>query len=679
MEGSGSRATRQLGGVRAPPSRRLGDAGSSQLIGFLIALFVFVGAIVALFAFYPQSPNEERLEKSGLNSQTLSAMDLIVSGAGNTAGGLTDWQSDPDNVTRFGLTVEGRPSVLDGKKASSMSKGALQANSTNQYLDYPEAKAALGLDLQDFHLRSYPVFPGLGDPTFTKIADLKVAYVGDYAKVGSGPVSYSVPYVATVQDRGTFVDVGVLVANDGTEATVFQATFDVHLKDGSIVDVQNTGRVAIGLSETMTLRLFKTTGWTWADTSKKVVNVTVTDTQKTVAQFTVNITSDMASGGLSGNPIASLVVDTHKSYYTDASQSDDKARLAFTAQSGTGALIDGQDVTIEVYNSTGSKLVTFNEKVRKNGQNQVDWDTPDGVEDRYNMTIRYNSVNSSERMEVTDLTVGEFRPAGDDSVYEETGGSVYERVIVYELVETFKNYSYVDRGDAYPDIKDVMNNDLANNLSTYDVLVVGSNVDQNAMTSAAAKYSVRDWVLGGGTLVVLGSDAQAVQWLQPLFHSSIATASGGIGVPDPTNPILHVPEELNYLNYVDNQTAWRLKAADRFTHVVAKEQSVGGSDAFDSLTISQPGAFGNGTIILTSWRPHILMTPQEFLEAKKLLYNFLAQAYGAGGSIFIDYGPVIPSDATVSASTRLVTITPIRLPRTLVEVRLVLYLFQVGR
>ena len=104
------------------------------------------------------------------------------------------------------------------------------------------------------------------------------------------------------------------------------------------------------------------------------------------------------------------------------------------------------------------------------------------------------------------------------------------------------------------------------------LLVVGSDVDHNSMTSSAAKQTIRDWVYAGGFLIVFGSYQQAVQWLQPIFHSALDSASDPLLTPDTAHPILHTPNELDYVSFDSGGNIWefnRDEDASHFSPVIA--------------------------------------------------------------------------------------------------------------
>jgi hypothetical protein len=232
-------------------------------------------------------------------------------------------------------------------------------------------------------------------------------------------------------------------------------------------------------------------------------------------------------------------------------------------------------------------------------------------------------------------------------------------------------------GDVFPDTKKFMNQDLPLRLLNADgtprfdltnVLVVGSRVDQNAMTSASAKQTIRDWVVGGGTLLVFGSEEGNVNWLEPLFHSAIRAGGGGISVPDISHPILHTPDELDdpAHNYDARGESWNFngqtaqvqqsEATALFTNVIVENgDAINGNPL---LADSKPGAIGNGSVILTSYLPYDLYNnpaksgqpssgpnacPGGYTtgacESLKFIHNLLMSGYG---DLYLDYGPECP-------------------------------------
>lgn len=225
-------------------------------------------------------------------------------------------------------------------------------------------------------------------------------------------------------------------------------------------------------------------------------------------------------------------------------------------------------------------------------------------------------------------------------------------------------------GDVFPDSKKVMNNDLPTRLlypndwpvvslrgqPRYDhtsVLVVGSGVDQNSMTSGSAKFAVRDWVLGGGTLIVFGSEDQNVNWLEPIFHAAIRSSSGGLSVPDPGHPVLHSADELDYPHYSNAHRVWSFNGqtaqdANRlFTNIVTE-----GSNPV--TTESNAGAMGQGTVILTTWMPYDVFggardAATTEAEGIRLVNNLLMQGYR---DLFLDYGPSLPPNTNVVPAVR---------------------------
>ncbi len=239
-------------------------------------------------------------------------------------------------------------------------------------------------------------------------------------------------------------------------------------------------------------------------------------------------------------------------------------------------------------------------------------------------------------------------------------------------------------GDVFPDSKQIMNNDLhdrligTDGLPRYDianVIIAGSNIDQTAMTSSAAKQAVADWVLGGGLLISFGSMNQNVNWLEPIFHAAIRSSSGGIGVPDPGHPVLHTSDELDYPLYDNRDRVWNFNgqtaqdAAVLFTNIVVQS-----SDPVTTESI--PGALGDGTVILTTWTPYDVYdgskdTATTSMEGLKLVNNLLMQGYK---DLYLDYGPPLPAFTNVIPAKRMVEVDHPQFDDP-IELSVILYVF----
>jgi hypothetical protein len=184
----------------------------------------------------------------------------------------------------------------------------------------------------------------------------------------------------------------------------------------------------------------------------------------------------------------------------------------------------------------------------------------------------------------------------------------------------------------------------------YDIVVVGSGVDHNSMTANAVKDAIRDWVLNdGGMLVVLGSDSQNYQWLQPLFHVGISTVNGSPTAPDVSHPLLKVPNELAWPEYNTHGLGWDIKSQgsgahyDDFSHVVVQ----GGEDA---LAVSKDGAFGGGRILLSSFRPAEIAQQLGQAETNNFFENVVL--YADRSNLYLEYGPTAPANTPVSVAVR---------------------------
>jgi hypothetical protein len=213
---------------------------------------------------------------------------------------------------------------------------------------------------------------------------------------------------------------------------------------------------------------------------------------------------------------------------------------------------------------------------------------------------------------------------------------------------TVLNVPYLE-GDVYPDIKQYLDNTLAGRLSQYNMLIIGSGVDQSSLTANVVKNGIRDWVLAGGTLVVLGSSSQNYQWLQPLFQTGVATVNGAPSAPDVSHPLLMEPYPLDWTKYDSHHMGWDIKSQgsgahyDDFSHIIVQ----GGEDV---MAVSKDGAFGHGRIILTTYLPREIAGLLGSKEAQHFLENVVL--YTDRAHLYLEYGPVAPDNTPVAVAIR---------------------------
>ena len=204
-------------------------------------------------------------------------------------------------------------------------------------------------------------------------------------------------------------------------------------------------------------------------------------------------------------------------------------------------------------------------------------------------------------------------------------------------------------GDVYPDDKDYLGAVLPGRLDQYDLLVIGSDVDGTSLTPSGVKDAIADWVDDGGGLVVLGSDDQQPQWLQPLFHVAYKSAGGSPAPSDPDHSLLTSPNALDWSAYPTTGQAWELPtnganaAYDDFEHVLSVQLS-------DAWAVSHPGFAGEGRVMVSSYR--IADIDSATGEGAKFLDNSVRYiAADLPAYLFLDYGPDIPDDRPVAAAS----------------------------
>lgn len=660
--GNGAAATAR---PRGGPS---GDRASSTVVSFIAAAGVF--ALTMAFTFHYVStarPSGNDLEVE-LQNQVGQALTLTVEEPGFTTAGSTSWQDDPDDLQRFGLAQEGNQNVLDWDKLQELRDGKLEADDSNDAPDYPEVRDALGLDdLTEFHLRTRPLFLPMESSDWGPDPNLEVAHVAHGDDGNENPGSISGSSTDTDDDRVTWE---VTVENTGGESMIYKVTFEVETAaDGQIVtDDQYTEMIGPGNQDTVGITAYEVDEW---EDDAAHVNATLYD-----AWGTEHATLDFGDLDLPVDSDGSSDVEYNlKVTPGQYSYSSDDPVLYLDHYDHAGDRINeqgsGPDAILAVENPSGTEIVNTTVTLEQN--KALEWTC--------------DACTTTGNYEASLMTTDAKRPASDsfhnassDPFPESktpTGEAQYEMGLIGDIVASFENTTHDGPGhdgDVYVDEQSVLSDHLTEHLSDYDVLVVGSNVDHNEMTSGDVKWPIHDWVTEeGGHLVTLGNEDPNTQWLQPLYGSGSTTASGGVSTPDPTHPVLHNPEELHYESYDDHDTAWKLRsgADEYYTHVIQKDATGGHTE--DTLAVSEPGAFGNGSVVLASYNLTALTDPQDEDESKKFLRNMVLESYHM---VFVDYGPTIPEGAVVVSDKRLAMVPHSSLPAEEVEVKALLYVWR---
>jgi hypothetical protein len=654
------------GGAAAPPA---GDAGSSTLIGFIAAGALFMVMLAFTLHYVGNArPGGADLDTQ-LSTRAEEVLRLTVEEPGFTSTGATSWHESPDDLDRFGLAQDGNQNVLEWDKLQELRDGLLEADDSNGEPDYPEVRDDMGLDEEtNFHIRTRPLFIPLDSSSWGPNPNLEVGYV---AHGTSGSSNDGTVNSHSGSSDGDTARWDVTVENTGSQAMVYKVTFELEAGDELILtDEDFTGKLSTGETETVSLRAYEVDEW---DGDTAHVNATVYDAwsneQDNVTFSSVDLPAD---GDDSSDVEHNLEVSPGRFSYGPG----ETPTLYLDHYDHQGDRINdqgsGPDARLAVQNPSGTEIV--NTTVTLENNKALEW-TCDDCATTGDYTAELMTTDDNR-------TVADgFRNASTDEFTESktpTGDAQYEMGLIGDLVENFDNTTHEGAthgaGDVYVDESSVLEDHMTTHLSQYDTLVVGTNVDHNAMTSGDVKWPIHDWVTEeGGHLIVLGNADPNTQWLQPLYGSGVASASGGVSTPDPSHPVLHNPEELEYDRYKDHDTAWKLRAGadDYYTHVIQKDSS--GSQTEDVLAVSEPGAFGNGSVVLGSYNLSDLTDGDNEDESKKLLRNMVLESYQM---VYVDYGPSIPADAAVATEKRAAAIPHPSLPGNTVEVKVITYVWK---
>lgn len=690
---------------------RMDSDGAASLFGFLTATTVFAvsfAVVVQVSVEHGDEAPDNGYENRAAEAASLANLILTDPGRGwygalaACLGGQPNTAAfDPEALERFGIAQERcggtaareRVTNLSFDKMRNLRRAEFDPDATNGAVDYLEARDSLHLTESglNFHVRSWPILPDIDAMLSEGYRDpnLRPLYVGDYERLQGGQSqNYDVQRVAGAVYTADTATLFVNITNNGTTPTAFSVAFAINTQKAISVE-KHSGPVAAGGWANVTFVVNKTADWQWKQGVQKYDYV-VRDPSQAVGEGTVTMQ-------------AMTHAETRTVYVAEATQ------LSWLRSGGTATVevryegLDGRGNkenvngwTLEIRDSADALVATAGSLDDAGGTEAFTLNAADAF--RAVLKAPAGWIAQSDTVNVVDSAFEPFTPSGGATSWVSDPPVAVESAFIAATVENFdpgvvdQDYddgvvTWMEGGDIYPDDNAVLSDRLPavledtngdSILTNYNMLFMGTNVDHRTLTSASVKLTIRDWVLAGGTLVVFGSDNQAVQWLEPLFHVALQSAGAGVSTPDSSHPVLHTPNEIDYASMDPHGTAWHFNRDEDkqyFSHVV-----VSGSD--DVLSVSNPGAFGNGRIVLTSWQPYdaTLGAPgadcaPATLEATcaglQLIGNFITIGYS---DLYLDYGPEVLASVPQGVSSRIAFVYHPELERP-VDVHVLVYVF----
>ncbi len=205
------------------------------------------------------------------------------------------------------------------------------------------------------------------------------------------------------------------------------------------------------------------------------------------------------------------------------------------------------------------------------------------------------------------------------------------------LVSVLSDTSLME-GDVYYDDPDHLGSILKPRLSQYDVVIIGSGVDNNAIKQAQLHKALVNHTTDGGLLIQLGADSSH-DWMTELGAAGAETANQGLVSPDVHHPVLEWPFGIAEENFDQSRSFDAAALPDAAFHRVL------GTTNDPVLVVSQQGALNDGTAFVTS-----INVTDDTAQGDDLLTNMFA--YYARQDLFLEFGPTIPAGEQVSAATR---------------------------
>ena len=580
------------------------------------ALFVVGSSYLLHFVIEPPGASTTALEHLELKSKADDALGILV----GSPGVPSTWDAsaaDIDAVKRLGLVESGTTLRLDPAKFDALAKGKLEtASSSNAGVDYAEAKAALGLSGYEFHLRAYPLIkPSNKDYGLAGFDDFRVGYVGAFTGTPAAPTDDAKKEIDHLKV------LNIDFEYDSTHLTVDDVfsddtkTIRAELLPYIGASVQQTAIASGSGLEHKFYRVPASTYTTLAPTAGASRALAISLDGATLGYVkNLEIRAIVGKADLTGATTATLTwkewVDT------------DRGNLSY----------DCQDYGyVEVSPDDGQTWFALT-----NTQLDRSQDCSSTVP-----VITPHAATLKSRTAANLLTSCPLCAGKDEVLVAYHWTADNDNTIGYGWV--------VDDVKVLADTTTVMHKTFEN--AEYDMVIFGSGITNDALVAEDVKAAIRDYVdIHGGRIVVTGPTS-SVNWLNRLFDAGTASASAGVSTPDTTHPLLTLPNQLDYNGYPAPPAVWDFttgNGAGLFSGVMAE------SELKHRLSVSRKGAWGDGSTdegaaILSSYQP-FRMTDE---EARKFYAN--AITYGKFHYLYIDFGPLVPSDEAVASATRTAT------------------------
>ncbi|MFA5862264.1 MAG: hypothetical protein WDA16_11280, partial [Candidatus Thermoplasmatota archaeon] len=592
--------------------KRIRDEASTSTFGILGALVVLVMTF-SFAASLPSSHSTTRLEDRSLEHDARLTLQELTKAS--SYAGSASWLANPDSLSSFGLARADEPGRLDARSLDLLARGSL-ASAPNGAPDYADVKTALGAPI-DFHLRVRSVVPQTSASDWEPLPG-RVAYFGHYFGARAPATATTTPTSSPSE-----LNVTVNVTNQAAFSAVF--TMNVALGDAATGKVlvshdRHTTLLSPGETQSVWVRIPALSSWS---PKANAIRVAITDPYG-------NPATDLAGAAIP-SPWMSVSLPTTS-----------PAAQAFVLQAANPYYVAGKDVKFDVDAHDGSgKHAQASTRFVLVGPNGHEWtnetvDLPrEGQSTTWscaNCTIVGNYTAKLLDSAARTLALDRVHVSADTMFKEKTTLDAVASIeigMIDALVDTFDPTRFsasTSSGDVFGD--DVNGpTELPSVISRYDVIIIGSEASHHALSPADVKHAITAWVDAGGTLIVLGTSQDPSRWLQSEYGLALGQATGTPNAPDPVHALLTEPEALAHAGYLFRSRAWQLPVGDSFEHVLTLGATSDGGSR-DTLAISRPGAFGNGTIVLTSYLPGSLASPIDADEATRLLHNLLVHSNG---------------------------------------------------